>query len=121
MRRADFWDRFNEPVASHRLLAPGAQSLGFVGYYGFHAGACRVSAVALMASAPEGNCAGPLGLGVHHRVCGDDTNYRPPRQDSRLLVDHCRQRTSNCRLWNPVEWRAEVRRQESLNPLGTDG
>src|SRR5262245_47585277 len=42
---------------------------------------------------------------------------RQRRQDSGLLVDHHRQRTSNCRLWDPVEWRAEVRRQERLNPL----
>ena len=80
-----------------------------------------MSAVALMASASEGNCAGPLGIGLHHRVCGDDTYHRPPRHDPRLLVDHRRQRTSGCCLWDPVEWRTEVRRQECLNPLGANG
>jgi hypothetical protein len=29
-------------------------------------------AVAFMAPAPKGNCAGPVGIGVHNRVCRDD-------------------------------------------------
>src|SRR5262249_394569 len=101
--------------------APGARSFAFVGYCSFHAGTCRVSAAALMASAPEGDCPRRLGVGIHHRVCGDDAYYRPPRQNSRLLVDYRRQRTSKCCLWDSVGWCAEVRRQEGLNPLRTDG
>jgi hypothetical protein len=31
----------------------------------FHAGPCRVPSVALMASTPRGNSAGPVGIGVH--------------------------------------------------------
>src|SRR5262252_7023373 len=112
MRRADFWDRFNEPVACPWLLGPGAQSLAVVGYYSFHAGGCRVSAVALMASAPKGDCPGPLGIGLHHGVCGDDPYYRPARHDPRPVVYHRRQRTSGYRLWDLVGWRAKVRRQK---------
>jgi len=44
-----------------------------------------------MAPAPKGNCAGPVGIGVHHCVCRNDAYHHPPRHDPQLLVDHCRQ------------------------------
>ena len=111
----------NEPVACHWLLAPNARSFAFAGHYSFHAGACRVSAVALVASAPEGNRACPLGFGLYHGVCGDDTYHHPPRHDPRLLVDHYRQCTSGWRLWDHVGRRADVRWQECSILLASTG
>ena len=62
---------------------------------------CRVPSVALMASAPKGNCAGPVGIGVHNRVCRDNSYHRPPRHDPQLLVDRCRQCALSAAYGNP--------------------
>ena len=71
-----------------------------------------------MAAAPKGNCAGSVGIGVHHRVCRDDAYHRPPRHDPQLLVDHCRQCAFVRRLWDPVVWSAKVRGQERPHRAG---
>jgi diguanylate cyclase (GGDEF)-like protein len=116
-----FGFRFNEAVACHRLLAAGVWSFDIAGYYGFRARACRRSAVRFVAAAPEGSCAGPVGIGLHHHVCRHDAYHHPTWHDPQLLVNRCRQRTSGCRLWDPVVRRADVRWQEDLNPFGNDG
>ena len=74
-----------------------------------------------MAAAPKGNCAGPVGIGVHNRVCRDDAYHRPPRHDPQLLVDHCRQCAFVRRLRDPVVWSAKVRGQEGLILLALVG
>ena len=72
---------FNEPVACDWLLAASARLFAIANYYGYYTGPYWMPAVAFMASAPPHNCAGPLGIGLHHGVCGDDTYHRSPWHD----------------------------------------
>jgi diguanylate cyclase (GGDEF)-like protein len=74
-----------------------------------------------MASTPQGNSAGPVGIGVHNRVCRDDTYHRPPRHGSQFLVHYCRQCAFVLRLRNPVVWSAKVRGQKVSIPLALVG
>jgi hypothetical protein len=76
------------PASGH-----GAWTFDIVGYDGFHSGACRVFAIILLASAPKGNRAGPVGIGVHHRLYRDNAYHRLPRRHPRFLLNRCRQRT----------------------------
>jgi hypothetical protein len=98
-----------------------ARSFDIVGDYGFHAGARGVFAVILLASAPKGNRAGPVGIGVHHRLYRDNAHHRLSRRHCRFLVNHCRQRTAGNRLWDPVVRCAKVRQQKRLDSPRIDG
>ena len=74
-----------------------------------------------MVAAPKGDCAGHVGIGLHHRLCRNNAYHPRPRHDRQLLIDCCRQCAPCCRLWDPVVWRAEVRRAVDFNSTSTRG
>src|ERR1700733_6244975 len=66
-----------------------AESCNVDGHCGFDAGACRVSAVAVLATTPTHHSARPVGGRIHRRLDRDDACDCRAGHYPRLLVDRC--------------------------------
>jgi diguanylate cyclase (GGDEF)-like protein len=114
-------ERINGSVARHQLRARRAKSHDLIGHSGVYPGCRRVPSAAFLDTASKDRRAWNLGIRFYHSFGCNDAYHRPTRLNSRLLVDHRRQRTSRYRLWDLVGWRAKVRRQKRLDPLALIG
>ena len=92
-------------AALNRIRHGRVRSADIAGHHGVHLRGRRPPLIALMAPAPNGFCACPVGIGFRHRRYRHDVDHRT-QYYSGLLVD-CRWKRDACRrLRNRLERRA---------------